>query len=52
MIGLIYFIDYAKNAAIFAATKKYVLNDSMETEDMSIIQNLVGNCFNGIVSLM
>ena len=52
VIGLIYFIDYAKNAAIFAATKKYVLNDSMETEDMSIIQNLVGNCFNGIVSLM
>ena len=50
--GLIYFMNYGKNAAIFAATKKYVLNNSMETDDMSIIQNLVGNCFNEIVSLM
>ena len=52
VMGLTYFANYSKNAALFAATKRYVLNDSMESEDMSIIQMLVGNGFNGIVSQM
>ena len=50
VIGLIYFGKYTKNAALYAATKRYVLNDSMETEDMAIIQMLVGNGYNGILS--
>ena len=52
VMGLTYFANYSKNAALFAATKRYVLNDSMESEDMPIIQMLVGNGFNGIVSQM
>ena len=51
-IGLTYFGNYCKNAAILAATKKYVLDDSMNTEEMSIIQNIIGGGFMCIASCM
>ena len=51
-IGITFFANYCKNAAIFAATKRYVLNDSMNTEEMSIIQNIIGGCFMTIATYM
>ena len=48
-IGLTHFSNYCKNVALFAGTKRYVLNDSIETEDMAIIAKVVGNCFGKIV---
>ena len=51
-LSLILFMKYCKDAAIYAATKRYVLNDSMNTDDTSIIQNTVGNCFNSIASYL
>ena len=45
VVAINFFCDVAKNIAIFAATKKYVLNDTMNSEDMAVIQNIVGTSF-------
>ena len=51
-IGLTFFGSYCKNAAIFAATKRYVLNDSMNTEEMTVIQNIIAGGFTKIAVFM
>ena len=40
--GLNYFTSYARNMALYAATKRYVLNDTMNSDEMAVIQNIVG----------
>ena len=52
VIGLTFFSNFCKNAAIFAATKRYVLNDSMNSEEMSVIQSIIAGCFMTIAVFM
>ena len=51
-VGLTFFGNYCKNAAIFAATKRYVLNDSMNTEEMTVIQNIISGGFMKMANFM
>ena len=51
-MGLTFFSAFAKDAAICAATKKFVLNNSMDSDDMAIIQNVVGNSFITVLGLL
>ena len=51
-VGLTFFGNYCKNAAIFAATKTYVLNDSMNSEEMAVIQNIIGGGFMTMANFM
>ena len=51
-MGLTFFSAFAKEAAICAATKKFVLNNSMDSDDMAIIQNVVGNSFITVLGLL
>jgi ABC-type bacteriocin/lantibiotic exporter with double-glycine peptidase domain len=50
--GLNFFCNYAKNIAIYAATKKFVLNDTMDSDEMAVIQNIVGSSFSENVALL
>jgi len=52
IIGLTLFANFAKNAALFAATKRYVLNDSMDSDDLTVVQSLTGSGFTKISHLM
>ena len=52
VVGLNFFCDFANNIAIYAATKRYVLNDSMNTEDMAVVQNIVGSSFIFVLVLL
>ena len=52
VIGLNDFTSYSKNMAIFAATKRYVLNDTMNSEEMAIIQNIVGSSFGRCINIL
>ena len=49
LLGLIDFSLFACNAAIFAASKKFILNDSLDSEDMFIIQSLVLRGYSSII---
>ena len=51
-ISLTFFGNYCKNAAIFSATKKYVLNNSMNSEEMAVIQNIIGGGFMTMANFM
>ena len=51
-IGLTFFGNYCKNAAIFSATKTYVLNDSMNSEEMAVIQNIISGGFMTMANFM
>ena len=51
-MGLTFFSAFAKDAAICEATKKFVLNSSMDSDDMAIIQNVVGNSFITVLGLL
>ena len=44
--------NYCKNAALFAATKRYVLNDSINTDEMAVVQSIIGDGFIQIAALM
>ena len=48
IIGLTLFANFAKNAALFAATKKYVLNDTINSDDLTVVQALSGSGFRQI----
>ena len=50
--GLNFFCNYAKNIAIYAATKKFVLNDTMDSDEMAVTQNIVGSSFSENVALL
>ena len=52
IIGLTLFANFAKNAALFAATKKYVLNDTINSDDLTVVQALSGSGFRQISILM
>ena len=45
VVGLTFFSNFAKNAAISAATRRYVLNDTLNTDEMSVVQSIVGHSF-------
>ena len=49
LLGLIDFSKFACDAAIFAATKKFILNDSLDSEDMFIIKSLVLRGYSTII---
>ena len=52
IVGLTLFANFAKNAALFAATKRYVLNDTMDSDELTVIQSLLGSGFTKISLLM
>ena len=52
IVGITLFANFAKNAALFAATKRYVLNDTMDSDELTIIQSLLGSGFTKISGLM
>ena len=52
IIGITLFAKFAKNAALFAANKHYVINDTMDSDQLTVIQALLGKGFDKISSLM
>ena len=52
IIGITYFSSFCKNAVIFAATKKYVLDDVLNTDEMSVVQNIINGGYKRIVVYM
>ena len=42
------FASFAANAAVYAAVKKYILDGSLESEDMAIVMSVVTTCAQGI----
>ena len=52
VVGLTFFSNFAKNAAISAATKRYVLNDTLNTDEMSVVQSIVGSSFFSLLVIM
>ena len=52
IIGITFFSSFAKNAVIFAATKKYVLDDVLNTDEMSVVQNIINGGYKRIVVYM
>ena len=42
------FASFAANAAVYAAAKKYILNGSLDSEDMSVAMSVVTTCAQGI----
>ena len=51
-IGLGNFCNFAAYAAVFAATKKYILDGSLDSEQMSIVTSIVTSCAQGLVNGM
>ena len=47
-IGLGSFCTFAANAAVYAAAKKFILNGSLDSEDMAIAMSVVTTCSQGI----
>ena len=52
IIGITFFSSFAKNAVICAATKKYVLDDVLNTDEMSVVQNIINGGYKRIVVYM
>ena len=52
VVALTFLANYCKNAALFAATKRYVLNDSINTDEMAVVQSIIGDGFIQIAALM
>ena len=52
IIGIMFFSTFLSNATLYAATKKYVLNNTLDTDDMSIIQSIVWNSLYYIIVYM
>ena len=50
MLGLIDFSLFACNASIFIASKKWILNDTLDSEDMFVIQSLVLRGYSSIIT--
>ena len=51
-LSLIIFSNYLLNAAIFAASKTYILNSNLNSDDMAIVQTIMGEAFSTISSYM
>ena len=52
IVGITLFANFAKNASLFAANKRYILNDTMDSDELTVIQSLLGSGFTKISSLM
>ena len=52
IIGITLFANFAKNAALFAATKRFVLNDTMDSDQLTVVQSVLGSGFTKISHLM
>ena len=52
VIGLIFFTNFCCTATIYAATKKYILNDTLESSDMSLIINVMTGSLMKIANYM
>ena len=48
--GLATFASFAGNAAVYAAAKEYILDGSIDSEDMNIAMSVVGYCVSGVSS--
>ena len=51
-LSLLIFCNYMINVAIFALSKKYILDGSLTSEDMTIIQIIMGEGFDTVSGLM
>ena len=51
-IGLEVFSKYCCYAAVYAATKRFVLNDTLTTDKMSVILSIAGVGFSSLTTLM
>ena len=51
-LGIIFFCQFLSNVAIFGATKHFILNDSMDSEDMSIIHTVITKAYGMISSIV
>ena len=47
-IGLGNFCSFAANAAVYAASKKFILDGSLDSEDMAIAMSVVTTCSQGL----
>ena len=51
-IGLTLFCNYAFNAVIFALSKKYILNNSLNSDEMTVSQSIISEGFSTIAAGM
>ena len=51
-ISLTTFCNYVFNAVIFALGKKYILNNSLNSDEMTVVQTIISEGFNTIASSM
>ena len=49
-IGLSYSSDYFRDSCLYAATKRFVLNNTLDTNDLYIIQSITGKSVERVVS--
>ena len=52
VIGLEIFSRYSCYSAVYGATKRFVLNDTLTTDEMSVILSIAGVGFNSLTTLM
>ena len=52
VFGLTFLCEFCKDAAICAANKRYVLNDTMNSDEMAVVQSIVGSSFKNVLILM
>ena len=51
-LSLITFSNYMLNATIIALGKKYIINDTLTSDEMTIIQSIMGEAYNNIAGYM
>ena len=51
-LSLLIFCNYMINVVIFALSKKYILDESLTSDDMTIIQTIMGEGFSTVSGLM
>ena len=51
-LSLLIFCNYMINVVIFALSKKYILDESLTSDDMTIIQTTIGEGFSTVSGLM
>ena len=51
-LSLITFSNYMLNATIFALGKKYILNNTLTSDELTIIQSIMGEAYSNIAGYM